>query len=51
MAKIKISEFAGQLNRKSSEIISTLEALGINNNGKRFIPASNIDEEIAQKVK
>lgn len=51
MAKIKINELAVQVNKKSSEVISVLEELGEENNGKRFVATSSIDEKIAQRVK
>lgn len=51
MAKIKISELAVQLNKKNTEIIGALEALGIENNGKKFVSASSIEEAVANKVK
>ena len=51
MAKIKINELAVQVNKKSSEVISVLEELGEENNGKRFVSTSSIDEKIAQRVK
>ena len=51
MAKIKISELAAQINKKNSEIIGTLEELGIENNGKKFAANSSVEETIAQKIK
>lgn len=51
MAKIKISELAAQLDKRNNEIIGALEALGIENNGKKFVAASSIDEAAADKVK
>ncbi len=51
MAKIKISELAVQINKKSSEVISILDELGVENNGKRFVANSSVDEKIAQRVK
>ncbi len=51
MAKIKISELANQMEKKNVEIISALDALSIDNNGKRFVANSSIEEDVAEKVK
>jgi len=51
MAKIKISELANQMAKKSVDIISALDALSIDNNGKRFVANSSIEEDVAEKVK
>ncbi len=51
MAKIKISELANQMEKKNIDIISALDALSIDNNGKRFVANSSIEEEVAEKVK
>ncbi len=51
MAKIKISELANQMDKKNIDIISALDALSIDNNGKRFVANSSIEEDVAEKVK
>ena len=51
MAKIKISELANQMEKKNIDIISALDALSIDNNGKRFVANSSIEEDVAEKVK
>lgn len=51
MAKIKISELANQMEKRNVDIISALDALSIDNNGKRFVANSSIEEDVAEKVK
>lgn len=50
MSKIKINELASRIDKKSSDIIGALEALSIDNNGKRFVATSSMEEDIARKV-
>ena len=56
MAKMKISELAEQLKSEgrsveSKDIIKALDELNIKNNDKRFVSASSIDDDTAEKVK
>ncbi len=56
MAKMKISELAEQLRGEghgveSKDIIKALDELNIKNNDKRFVSASNIDDDTIAKVK
>ncbi len=56
MAKMKISELAEQLRGEghsveSKDIIKALDELNIKNNDKKFVSASNIDDDTIAKVK
>ena len=56
MAKMKISELAQQLKGEghsveSKDIIKALDELNIKNNDKKFVSASNIDDDIIARVK
>ena len=39
------------MDKKNIDIISALDALSIDNNGKRFVANSSIEEDVAEKVK